>query len=114
MAGEAPGKARQGRRPAVARRVSRGSEEQPFVETARAIALEIDRHVAIANRLQLADDEGAQLGLKRARQFRPSELDACEIVVVPYAAHAEPETAEHFFGALDGAELFVSDFRVIR
>ena len=52
--------------------------------------------MTVAERFQLTHDHRAQLGLERAMELVRPNLQACEIVVVPDAADAEPERSRSF------------------
>src|SRR5438128_10045421 len=44
---------------------SRGPQQQPFVQAARAVTLQIEADVAVTGGLELADNRGADLRLER-------------------------------------------------
>src|SRR4051812_40932336 len=88
---------------------SRGAQQQPFVETARAITLQIERHIPVADCLQLAHDRGRHLGLEGSRQLVASDLDARELVMMTNSADSESEAAQRLFGPLDRPQLLVGD-----
>src|SRR5687768_17420292 len=75
-------------------------EQQPFVQAAGAVALQVDGHVAVADLFQRVDDRGRHVGLERARELVASDFDPRQLVVVPHAADAEPQRAQRLFGAL--------------
>src|SRR6266511_4044650 len=66
-------------------------QNQPLVEAAAAVALEIERDVAIADRLQLDHDLGAVTLVHQDRHAGGVGLDAGDMAVVAdaYLAHAD-------------------------
>src|SRR3989304_2994073 len=96
------------------RNVSRRPQQQPFVEAAGPVALEIERDVSIPGGLDLAYDRGPRLRIERACQLVATDLDARQLVMVPDAIHTESERVERLLGALDPAQLLVGHFRMIR
>ena len=89
-------------------------QQQPFVQAAQPVALQIERDVPITDRLELAHDRRAHVGFERPRKLVAADLHARELVVMPHAADAESQARERLFGALDRPELLVGDFRVVR
>src|SRR4029434_2950698 len=99
------------------------TEGNTFVEAAHPIALEIDRHVLIADGAQLTNEALADLGLERARQFVATDLEPGERprtaagrteILEPVAPHTEPHRPNRRFSALDDLQFLCGDFRVIR
>ena len=88
-------------------------EPEAFVEAAHAVALQIERHVPIAERLQRPHHRRAHLWIERARHLVPRDLDARHLVMVPDAVHAESEQADGLFRQFDRAELLDGDLGVI-
>ena len=85
-----------------------------FIQAAHPIALQIDRHVLIADRLQLAHDRSRISGSsargsssRRSRGARASSW--CRT-----RQTRKPRSRRTVFGALDHAQLLVGDFRVVR
>src|SRR5713226_6879152 len=89
-------------RPRPAR--SRGTEQEPFVQTARAVALQIEADIAVADRLELAHDGGGGFPFNRAGHLVARDLDAGKIVVVAHAVHLEAERAQRLLGSFDHAQ----------
>src|SRR5262245_6818601 len=96
------------------RAYSLGPEQQAFVQTASAVALQVEADVAIAERLERADDRRRELGIERARHLVPRDLDAGNVVVVPDAEDAKSEAAKRLFGLFDRAQLFVGHVMQVR
>src|SRR4051812_23304444 len=94
-------------RPQVATRTPRpdaeldGSELDTFIQATHTVTLKVDRDVLISDGAERTDDVIAGGGLEGAGDFLGAELQARECVVMPDAADAEPEIAQHVFGALD-------------
>src|SRR5919197_1012261 len=93
---------------------SRGTQQQPFVQTSRPVSLQIEADVAVSRDLELADDRGANLGIERTRHLFTRELDPRDRVVMSDAEHPEPERAQRLLGAFDGAQLLVGHLGMIR
>ena len=93
---------------------SRRPQEEPFVQAARAVALKIQRDVAVSDRFELANDGARHLRIERAGHLVARKLDAGHLVVMAHAADAEPERAERLLRPLDHAQLLVGHFAVIR
>src|SRR4051794_27808469 len=82
---------RRSSRPVASEGGSHRPKEQPFVETAEAIALQIERDVAISGGLQFANDRRCCPGLERPRHFVARDLDARQIIVMTHTEHAKAE-----------------------
>ena len=94
---------------------SRRAQQQPSFRLPDAVALQIDRDVAVADRLQLRGRSAPTVSGSSARaHFVAADLDARELVVMPDAADAEAEAAQRLLGALDRPQLLVGHFGVIR
>ncbi|MDA1035864.1 MAG: hypothetical protein O3B65_03150 [Chloroflexi bacterium] len=89
-------------------------EADAFIEAAHPIPLQVDRDVVVAERTKLPDDALANVGLEGTRQFLATDLEPREVVVMPDAAHPEAEITENAFRALDRAQLFGGDLRMVR
>ena len=95
--------------------VDAGRTSSPSFEAADAVALQIDRDVAVADGLELAHDGGARSPAREARAISlRRDLDARQVVVVTDAEHAEAERAQRLLGPLDDPQLLVGHFRVVR
>src|SRR5687768_11520141 len=94
--------------------VSNLSEDEAFVQAARAVSPRVDRHRLVTRSLQLADDRTMHLGFERTLEIFARQLDARRRVVMPHAADAKSERVQRFFPTLDLPQLFGCDFVVIR
>src|SRR5467141_958812 len=89
-------------------------QQEPLVETAGPVALQVEGNVPVPDGLELADDGGAHVRLEGTPHLVAPNLDSREFVVMTEPEHAEPQVAECPLSALDDAELLIGDFRVIR
>src|SRR4029079_17392755 len=89
-------------------------QAQCVVEAAETVSAQIDGHVRVADRPELAIDDTGKLRIECARHLLAPQFEPRNRVVMADAADAEPEIAEDRFGALDHAQLLVGDFAEIR
>ena len=80
-------------------------ETDTFIQAAHPISLEVDRDVLIPDGAELLHDALPGLGLERPGNFARRQLNSREGLVVPHAADAKAEVAEHGFGSFDHAQL---------
>src|SRR5204862_2982754 len=88
-------------------------EQQPFIEAAGAIPLQIEADETVPDGLQLADDRRCHLLVERARHLVARQLDARDLVVMADAEDAESEAAERLLGAFDGAQLLAGHLMMV-
>ena len=91
-----------------------GPHRLAHAEAAGAVALQVERDVLIAERLQRAHHREAHVGIERARHLIPRDLHARHCVVVTHAKNAKSQRANRLFGIFDRTQLAVRHFRVIR
>ena len=72
----------------------RGPQQQTLVEAAGAVALQIECHVSVPRRFQLAADRRAGFRFERPRHLGVRDFHPREIVVVTDAADAKPQPAK--------------------
>src|SRR3954468_18911878 len=65
------------------------AESEAFIQAAHAVALQIDRHVCVADCFQPGEQPVADIRLQCPRQLVDANLEAREVIVVTHAADAE-------------------------
>jgi len=78
-------------------------ERKTLVEAAGTIALQIERHVPIAERLECSHHCGADLGIERTRHLVAGNFDAGHLLVMTDSIHAKAERTDRLLGQLDRA-----------
>src|SRR6188768_1221955 len=91
-----------------------GPEPDAFIQAARAIPLQIDRHLAVADAAERADHAIADRRIERASDLVGAELQPGERVVVAHAADAEADVAQRGLRLLHHPQLAVGDLGVVR